>query len=53
MKNNSSPKWVKSENVCPKCNQATDELIEMHNRVEFVIAERCVKCKWETHFEED
>ena len=38
--------WVTSEMFCPKCGRHTEELIENIGRVEYVVAERCLECKW-------
>ena len=47
--------WKKSKEVCPRCNEHTEELLEKrwesNREIEYVNAERCRHCGWLIRFD--
>jgi hypothetical protein len=46
------PEWHTSEDVCPKCKEATQSKYEVDEEDHVVItAERCLPCSWQVDFD--
>lgn len=39
--------WIKGDEDCPRCGQLIEELNYGFGSNEFIVGERCVKCKWQ------